>query len=57
MSEGEVLRRAGVPDLRSARHGRLLRWTYLPAPGDAQTLTTVRFEDGKVVAVERVVVR
>jgi len=58
MHEGEVLARAGAPDMKSGGSGRkLARWTYMPVAGDAQTLTTVVFEYGKVVEVERKVVR
>lgn len=58
MHEGEVLARAGKPDMKSGGGGRkLARWTYMPAPGDPQTLTTVVFEYGKVVEVERKIVR
>lgn len=57
MTEGEVLARLGTPDLASPKGGRKGRWTYLPAAGDPQTITLVRFEDGAVVAVERRVVR
>ena len=57
MHEGEVLARLGAPDLRSGKGGgKLARWTYMPAAGDPQTLTTVVFEYGKVVEVERKVV-
>ena len=58
MHEGEVLARLGAPDLKSGGGGRkVARWTYMPVPGDAQTLTTVVFEYGKVIEVERKVVR
>jgi hypothetical protein len=57
LGEGEVLARLGSPDLASGKGGRRMRWTYLPAPGDPQTLTTVRFEDGRVIGVERTIVR
>lgn len=58
MHEGEVLARAGPPDLKSGGSGRKLgRWTYMPAERDAQTVTTVIFEYGQVVEVERKVVR
>ena len=57
MSEGVVLAKLGAPDAASAKHGRHARWTYLPAPGDPQTVTTIRFEDGRVTSVERHVVR
>ena len=57
MHEGEVLARLGTPDLRSGGGGRKVsRWTYMPVPGDPRTLTTVVFEYGKVVEVERKVV-
>jgi hypothetical protein len=56
MSEGEVLAKVGAPDLQSGR-GRLMRWTYLPAAGDPQTVTVVRFEDGKVKEVDRRILR
>lgn len=58
MHEGEVMARIGPPDLRSGGGGRrLARWTYMPVPADPQTLTTVVFEYGKVIEVERKVVR
>ncbi|MFO1305101.1 MAG: DUF4124 domain-containing protein [Burkholderiales bacterium] len=58
MHEGEVLARLGAPDMKSGGGGRkVARWTYMPVPGDPQTLTTVVFEYGKVIEVERKVVR
>jgi len=57
MSDGEVLAKLGPPDLQSGKTGRKLRWTYLPAAGDPQTVTLVRFEDGRVVGVERSTLR
>ena len=57
MSDGEVMARLGPPDLKAAGGKRGASWTYLPAAGDAQTVTLVRFEGGKVVAVERKIVR
>ena len=57
MSEGVVLAKLGAPDAASSKHGRHARWTYLPAPGDPQTVTTIRFEDGRVTSVERHVVQ
>jgi hypothetical protein len=58
MHEGEVLARVGPPDLKSGGGGRkVLRWSYLPAERDPQTITTVVFEYGKVVEVERKVVK
>jgi hypothetical protein len=57
MSEGEVLAKLGPPDAASAKYGRRARWTYLPAPGDPRTVTTIRLDDGRVTSVERAVVR
>lgn len=57
MHEGEVLARIGAPDLKSGGGRKVARWTYLPDPGDPQTLTTVVFETGRVVEVERKVMR
>jgi len=57
MSDGEVLARLGPPDLQAGKNARKMRWTYLPAAGDPQTVTLVRFEDGKVVGVERTTMR
>jgi hypothetical protein len=58
MHEGEVLARAGPPDLKSGGSSRkLARWTYMPADRDPQTITTVVFDYGRVVEVERKVVR
>ncbi len=56
MQAGEVLARAGPPDMKAGGH-KSTRWTYLPHPGDPQTLTTVVIEQGRVVEVERKVVR
>lgn len=56
MPAGEVLARAGPPDMK-AGGGKSARWTYLPHPGDPQTLTTVVIEQGRVIDVERKVVR
>jgi hypothetical protein len=57
MSEGEVLARIGAPDMQAGKGGRRMRWTYLPAPGDPQTVTLLAFEDGKVKNVERKTLR
>ena len=57
MSEAEVLRRAGRPDVTSAGRGRDgRRWIYLPVAGDAQTITTVTIKGGSVTDVDRKVV-
>ena len=58
MHEGEVIARIGAPDMKSGGGSRrLARWTYLPAPADAQTLTTVVFDYGTVVEVERKIMK
>jgi hypothetical protein len=58
MSEGEVVARIGSPDMSSGGKGRKTsRWSYLPAAGDPQTITTVVFDYGKVIEVERKVVK
>lgn len=58
MNEGEVVAKIGQPDMTSGGKGRKTsRWSYLPAAGDAQTITTVVFDYGKVIEVERKVVR
>jgi hypothetical protein len=58
MSEGEVVARIGNPDMTSGGKGRKTsRWSYLPAAGDPQTITTVVFDYGKVIEVERKVMK
>ena len=58
MHEGEVIARIGAPDMKSGGGSRkLARWTYMPVHGDAQTLTTVVFDYGKVIEVERKVMK
>ncbi len=58
MTEGEVVHRLGRPDVESSGRGRRGReWSYLPADGDADTLTTFTFAGGKVVNVERRITR
>jgi len=58
MSEAEVVARIGTPDMTSGGKGRKTsRWSYLPAAGDAQTITTLVFDYGKVIEVERKVVK
>jgi len=46
--------KAGTARARSTKEAR---WTYLPAPEDAQTTTTITFENGRVARVDRSVVR
>ena len=57
VSEGEVVARVGRPDLSTPGGRKTVRWTYLPAPDDPQTVTTLTFEFGRLIEVERKVVR
>jgi len=58
MSQGEVLARLGEPDTRAGGRGnRHARWTYLPAPGDPETITTLFVANGVLVEVDRKVVK
>ena len=58
ISEGEVVARIGRPDMSSGGNGRkVMRWTYMPVPEDPGTLTTLTFEFGRLVEVERKLVR
>jgi hypothetical protein len=54
MTEGEVLAKLGPPEVtsRGAKSGAQ-RWTYLPAAGDPETITTIQFASGVVTAVDR----
>ncbi|MEP6655637.1 MAG: DUF4124 domain-containing protein [Betaproteobacteria bacterium] len=54
MSEGEVMARLGRPDITAGggRKGKS-RWTYLPTPGDPDTITTLYIDRGAVVDIER----
>jgi hypothetical protein len=58
MSEAEVLARLGHPDITAGGKNRAAaRWTYLPAPGDPETITTLSLAKGTVTGVERNVVK
>jgi hypothetical protein len=59
LSEVEVIMRIGRPDLRTRASGKGggRRWSYLPAAGDLDTVTTLTFVGGKVSDVERKVAR
>jgi hypothetical protein len=58
MSEAEVIARLGQPDVTSAGKNRKgARWTYLPAPGDPETITSLTFGNGVVTDVERKIFR
>jgi hypothetical protein len=58
MTEAEVLARLGRPDATSGgSRGQQNRWSYLPADGDPDTVTTVTFAGGVVSDVTRKVVK
>jgi hypothetical protein len=58
INEGEVVARIGEPDMTSGGKGRKTsRWTYMPVPDDPGTITTLTFEYGRLVEVERRVVK
>ena len=58
MAEAEVIAKIGRPDVSSRGHGKVdRRWSYMPAAGDPNTLTTLTLVGGKVASVERKVVR
>jgi len=58
MSEGEVLAKIGHPDVTiGAKNAVSPRWTYMPAPGDPETVTTLTFAKGHLVDIERKVVK
>jgi hypothetical protein len=54
MTEAEVTAKIGPPDMTTGgKNRKAIRWSYLPAPGDPQTITTISFDGGKVVEVDR----
>lgn len=58
MTEAEVLAKLGHPDMTTgARNSGVARWTYMPAPGDPETITAVTLTKGAVTDVERKVMR
>jgi len=57
MSEGEVVARVGQPDMTSSPNRKGKRWTYMPVPEDRNTITNLTFENGKLVDIERKVIR
>ena len=57
IGEGDVVARIGRPDMSTAAGRKTIRWTYLPAPDDPSTITTLTFELGRLIQVERKVVR
>ena len=57
IGEGEVVARIGRPDMSTGAGRKTVRWTYLPAAEDPSTITTLTFELGRLIQVERKVVR
>jgi hypothetical protein len=58
MSAAEVMARLGHPDtIAGGKNGAAAHWTYLPAPADAETITTLTLAKGMVTGVERKVVK
>jgi len=57
MSEGEVVARVGPPDMTSSGTRKGARWTYMPVAEDPDTITNLQFDNGRVVEVERKVLR
>ena len=57
MSEGEVIARVGPPDLTTGKGRRQARWTWMPVPGDPDTITVVLFDVGRAIEIERTVVK
>src|SRR4030095_947307 len=59
MSEAEVIFRIGRPDVEAKGRGKEARqqWSDMPGAGDPDTLTSLTFAWGKVLRVERKVVR
>ena len=58
MSEAEVLTKLGQPDMTvGGKNGNPVRWTYMPAPGDPETITSVTLTKGTVSEVDRKAVR
>jgi hypothetical protein len=53
IGEGEVVARIGRPDMSTGAGRKIMRWTYLPVPEDPGTITTLTFELGRLVEVER----
>ena len=54
MSEGEVLAWVGKPDvITGQKTGKQVRWTWMPAEADPETVTTVTLVAGIVTNVER----
>jgi hypothetical protein len=58
MTEAEVLAKLGQPDMTvGGKNGNPARWTYMPAPGDPEMITSVTLSKGTVTEVDRKAVR
>ena len=58
MTEAEVLAKLGQPDMTvGGKNGNPARWTYMPAPGDPEMITSVTLTKGMVTDVDRKTVR
>jgi hypothetical protein len=58
MTDAEVRARIGQPDITAGgNRSRNARWSYLPAAGDPDTLTTITFSGNTVSDVSRKVLR
>ena len=54
MTEAEVLAKLGQPDMTvGGKNGKAARWTYMPAPGDPETITSLTLSKGTVTEVDR----
>jgi hypothetical protein len=54
MTEGEVIGKVGSPAItRRGGQKSTTHWTYLPAPGDPETITIVMFSKGVVTDIQR----
>jgi hypothetical protein len=49
--------RVGPPDMTSSGGRKGTRWTYMPVAEDEHTITNLQFENGRLVEVERKVLR
>jgi hypothetical protein len=58
MTEAEVLSKLGQPDMTvGGKNGNPARWTYMPAPGDPEMITSLTLTKGTVTEVDRKAVR
>ena len=57
MTEAEVVARIGRPDATTGGKNRQAHWSYLPAEGDPDTVTSILFAGGVVSEVTRKVVK